>query len=227
MLLPGNPNRLGVYLTNQGGFVEVPIALPNLSTAVLDSAGVVAPAAAAYSTYKSLYLQVDTALAWVTAGQPTVKLIVGRSPWPAAGGAASQVGAGNTFPQAVTKGASANLGPAAATSLAVALWPFSPADLGDLQWEHPYVGLEITFPSALTAGAARLFLEMPGNQIALIGQGKELGSAYSEAQLAYGLGYGNPFFVQHDGEIWGQAAGGTVAVTVWELLRLDSSFARP
>jgi hypothetical protein len=216
-IMPENPNRLGVYVLNAGGILEVPVPLPALSTVFLDSATVQVPAHI-NGTYKSFYLVVDTAFAWAGAFQPTVKLIVSREPYPAAGGAGSAIVTGEQL-----KGASANLGPAAATSLALGIWTITPADLADLQWEHLCVGLEFQFGGALSAGAARLFLEMPGSPVALLGESQNIRAQAFEAATAWPIPYGPGQFIQHDGELWGLATSSALDLRIWELLRLDSS----
>jgi hypothetical protein len=222
-ILRADPNRLGAWIFNNGGQLELPIPLPQSGTGlalakVLDSGSLQIPGYMA-STYKSLYLRVTTALAWVTGAQPTIQLIVGRSSWQPLSGAVSGAG-GNT--ENFLKGAAAtNLGPAAATSLAVGLWPFSPADIADLQWHHPFIGAEFIFGSALTAGAASLLLEAPGGPQLTLGEdnlmnplvtGDRAGCYPLSAQSA-------AMWVQTDGEVWAAAsAGGTVDCRIWEVL---------
>lgn len=229
-ILDVDPDRLGAWIFNNGGQIELPVPLPQSSTGLalaltLDSASVQVPAYAP-STYKSLYLIVDTALAWVTAAQAKIQLIVGRQPWSAVSGAASGAG-GDT--QNALKGAQVNLGGAGATSLARGLYPFSPTDIADLQWQVPYIGAELTFGSALTAGAARLFLETPGGPNLLIGednlinidqQGNPAGAFVVPSQAP-------AQWIQPDGELWAAASrGGTLDVRIWEVLIEGRSPAR-
>lgn len=221
-ILDTNPNRLGAWIFNNGGQVEIPLPMPNSASGlalakVLDTGGLALPGSSP-STYKSLYLLVDTQLAWVTAAQPTIQLVVGRAPWAPASGAVSQAG-GNT--QNFLKGAAVNLGPAAATSLAVGLWPFSPFDIADLQWHHPYVGAELTFGSALTAGSARLFLELPGGPSLFLGEDNLVNiDRLADAAGSWSItAQSAAQWVPSDGEIWAAAAlGGSIDVRIWEVL---------
>lgn len=133
------------------GVNETSIALPPLSTAVLDSAAVPVDGAK-----KVIYLSVTTALTWVTSGQATWRPFVGRLGFTAAGGASSQLDAQHLFLAAAT-----NLGAAAQTSLPAGLYRLSPSttNLGDLAYPDPFIGVELTFPSALTGGVAALYVE--------------------------------------------------------------------
>lgn len=226
MILARNPDRVEAFLFNAGGSLEiladlgvgdrVGTALPQ--TIVIDSGSIIVPAIAP-STYKTFVLFVDTQLTWTAAGQPTVQLIVGRDRWAPFSGAATNVGgASNNF----LKGAAANLGPAAATSLAVGMWPFSPADIGDLQWQWPFVGLELKFPSALTAGAARLFLQMPGGPPILIGVNlegisKESGDRANSFIL---LPSAPPLRVTARRALYAMTPAGIADLRVWEAVRL-------
>lgn len=224
-ILGANPNRLGAWIFNHGGQLELPIPLPQAAAGsglalakVLDSASLQMPGGLP-STYKSLYLRVTIALAWAGAVQPTIQLIVGRSPWQALSGAASAAG-GNT--ENFLKGAAAtSLGPAAATSLAVGLWPFSPADIADLQWHHPFIGAELTFGGALTAGAAQLFMEAPGGPDLMLGEDDRMNPLMTGDRAgAWALPSQAPaMWVQTDGELWGAAsAGGWIDCRIWEVL---------
>lgn len=129
---------------------ETSIALPTLNTAFIDSAAVPVT-----GTKKTLYLVVTTALTWVTSGQPTWQPFAARGGFLAAGGAATQLTASQ-----VLLGAAQNLGPAAATSLAVGSYRMSSGAVAELQWPDPFIGVQLVFPSALTAGAASLFVEV-------------------------------------------------------------------
>ncbi len=122
------------------------LLLPALSTAFLDSAGILMPGA-----QKTIFLRVNTTLSWVAAGQATWQPYASDSAFTAAGGAASQLGNGQ-----VLLGTAQNLGGAAATSLAAGLYRLSPQSVPDLQWPDPFLGAELHFPSALTGGTATL-----------------------------------------------------------------------
>lgn len=223
-MLAANPNRLGAWIFNNGGQLELPIPLPG-STAgpglalakVLDSGSVQVPSFFP-STYKSLYLRVTTALAWAGAVQPTIQLLVARSPWPPASGAVS--GAGGATENFV-KGAVASVGPAAATSLAVGLWAFSAADLTDLQWYHPYIGAEFVLGGALTAGAALLFLQAPGGPALMLGEDDRMNPLVAGDRAgAFPIpAQSSAMWVQTDGELWAaSSAGGTLDCRIWEVL---------
>lgn len=216
-ILDENSSRVGAWVFNSGGLLELPVGLPALSTKFIDSAAVSVPPFAG-STYKTLILQVDVQLAWVTGAQPTIQLLVGRNQWSAAGGATSQAGgANNNF----VKGAAANLGPAAATTLAVGIWPFSPADIGDLQWHHPYIGAEIAFGSALTAGAARLFLAMPGSPLLLLATHAQITPGVIGDQAASWAvpGQSSPFWYPGGSELFAcSSPGGLIDVRIWEVM---------
>lgn len=223
-LLRSNPRRVGAWIANMGGKCELPIdlgagdrlgsALP--ATQFIDSAGLAVPSYP-LSSYKSLLLIVDTALAWVTAAQATLQLIVGRGPWSPASGAATGAG-GDT--QNTLKGAAASLGAAGAVSLARGIYVFSPADVADLQWQHPYVGAELKFGSALTAGAARLFCELPGGPAVLLGEDEQMSANLGDRANSFMLPPQDaPMFVQTDRELWAAATpGGAADVRIWEVL---------
>ena len=130
---------------------EVAVGLPALNTAFVDSAGV--PVS---GTKKTFYLVVTTALTWVTSGQATWQPFAGRAGFVAAGGAATQL----TASQVLLGAAVVNLGAAAQTTLPVGVYRMSPATTAELQWPDPFVGMQLIFPSALTAGAASLFVEV-------------------------------------------------------------------
>jgi len=231
-ILSSNKRRLGAYIFNNGSQLEFPIPLPGSNQAlalakVLDSAGIPVPPPSP-STYKSAYLQVDTALAWVTGAQPTIQLLVGRQSWGPLSGATTQAGTGAGAFNAA-KNAVANLGPAAATSLAVGIWPFSPADLADLQWHHPYIGFELTFGSALTAGAARLFLQMPGGAALYLGEEATLTSQIGDRGVAWPLlAQTSPLYLQDSGELWAVAGpGGIIDCRIWEVWDSDPGAGEP
>lgn len=220
-ILDENPGRVGAWVFNVGGTLEVPIGLPLLNNTFIDSASAQVPAFAA-STYKSLYLQVDVQLTWVGAAQPTIQLIVGRTPWSAIAGAASGAGGNNNN---FLKGAAANLGPAAATTLAVGLWPFTPADIADLQWQHPYVGAELKFGGALTAGAARLFLTMPGAPLLLLSTGVQITpGVLGDTAASWAVpAQSSPFWYPGDRELYAcSSPGGSIDVRLWEVMPAKS-----
>ena len=133
------------------GVQETAITLPALSTAFLDSAAV-----PVLGAKKVIYLAVASALTWVTSGQATWRPFVGRQGFVAVGGAATGLDVQHLFLAAAT-----NLGAAAQTSLPAGLYRLSPSttNLGDLAYPDPYLGVELQFPSALTGGAAALYVE--------------------------------------------------------------------
>lgn len=160
--------------------VTLPIPSP-LNNIVVDTGLVELPA----SRVKSLVVVVTTTLTWVTSGQPTIQLFAARSRygvlggdtaatvWGASGGVVlptvpflGSVGAASGFPTGNVPNASqlvgstASLGPAAAISLAQNVYWFSPATAAELQWWYPVLGVELKFPSALTAGALQVFFEV-------------------------------------------------------------------
>lgn len=228
LLLAAKPKRLGAWVYHNGGQLEVPVPLPlsgagnQLALAkFIDSAGIAVPPSA-FSTYKSLYLVVDVAFAWVTGAQATIQLVVGRQPWPALSGAATGVGAAAGAYNAL-KGNAANLGGAAATSLAVGVYAFSPADIGDLQWHHPYLGVEITLGSALTAGAARLLLQMPGAPSLYVGEDMEMSPSIGDTGGSFVINaQGPPMWIPGGQEFYAMAGpGGPVDCRVWEVYQDD------
>jgi hypothetical protein len=225
-ILDRNPDRIEAWLENLGGSLELPVDLgagdrastPLPQTVVIDSASVAAPQYA-QSTFKSFALIIDAALAWAVGGQATAQLIVGRSPWGPSSGAATAVGGAN---QNFLKGAAANLGGAAATSLAVGLWPFSPADFTDLQWQWPYVGLELKFPSALTAGQGRLFLDMPGGPIVLIGTDQGIAGRLDRSDAFVVVPGAPPMRIATRRSILACTPAGTADLRVWENVRMGN-----
>jgi hypothetical protein len=130
--------------------VETPLPLPALNTIVVDSA-----AGATWGGKKSIYLVVSTPLAWATPGQATWRPFVSRNAFPAAGGATTQL----TPSQILLGGAAVNLGGAGATSLANGLYRLTSIAVPELANPDALVGIELVFPSILTAGFALAFLE--------------------------------------------------------------------
>jgi hypothetical protein len=215
-ILDENNDRVGAWIENVGGLLEVPIGLPVLNNTFIDSASVQVPPFA-LSTYKTLVLVVDVAFAWAGALQATLQLIVGRSPWSAVAGAASGAG-GNT--NNFLKGAAANLGAAAATSLAVGIWPFSPADIADLQWQYPFVGAELKFGGALTAGSARLFLSLSGGPMMLLSTGPQITpGAVGDTAASFALPTQSPPFWYPGGrELYAcSSPAGSLDCRIWEV----------
>ena len=129
--------------------VETPLALPTLNTAFVDSASAV-PA----GSKKTIYLVVSVALTWVTSGQALWQPFASRTAFAAAGGATTQL----TSSQGLY-GSAQNLGAAAQTSLPAGLYRLSADAVAGLAWPDAQIGMELHFPSALTAGAALLFVE--------------------------------------------------------------------
>lgn len=132
-----------------GGVGETQLLLPTLNTAFVDSA-----ASAVVGAKKTVYLVVTTNLTWASSGQATWQPFVSRAAFAAAGGAATQL----TTSQ-VKLGSAQNLGAAAQTSLPAGLYRLSPATVAELQWPDALIGMELQFPSALTGGAAALYVE--------------------------------------------------------------------
>lgn len=227
-ILDANPIRLGAYIFNNGSILEFPLELPQGSAAglplaaVLDSAGIQIPVTAA-SSYKTLIFVVDTALTWVGAGQAKFQLVVGRKDvWGPISGAASGVGPASGLSNSL-KGNQVNLGGAAVITIGTGIYPFSPADIGDLQWHHPVVGAELTFPAALTGGAGRLFLEMPGGAALYIGEDPSLLGVLGPRSAAWSItAQAPPVFLQDDGEVWAVAGpGGVIDCRIWEVWKYD------
>jgi hypothetical protein len=228
-ILPRNPARIEAWIFNAGGNLELPVDLgagirvgaPLPLTAFLDS-GSVAAAAYAPSTYKSFVLLVDTPIVWGGAGaQAKVALIVGRQPWAPASGAGS--GAGGTQ-QNFIKGAAANIGGAAATQLAAGIYPFSPVDLPDLQWQWAFIGLEFQWPLALTSGAARLVLAMPGGPPVALGTDEGISpNTGDRANSFLLLPSAPPFRVVARRAIYAATLAGTADLRVWESVQTKDS----
>lgn len=126
-----------------------PLAFPTLNNVVIDSASV-APVGRGV---KTAILVVTTALTWVTSAQAKIQAYSGIQTQAAVAGATSQL----TASISSLVGAQANLG-ATGTTLPVGIYVFSPQSLPELQWYHPFMGFELVFPSALTAGVAQLLL---------------------------------------------------------------------
>jgi hypothetical protein len=125
--------------------------LANATTPTLNTTMNWGTIACNYMRVKTLYLLVTTAFAWVTSGQATLQLYVGRTSANASTGALDA--------QHLLVGTAQNLG-ASGTSLAInTLYRFSPAQIADLQWFDPYVGVQVVFPSTPSVGAATLYVE--------------------------------------------------------------------
>jgi hypothetical protein len=225
-ILTRNPRRIEAFIFNAGGNLELPADLGaglrtgvNLPAQQFIDSGSVAAAAYAPSTYKSFVLIVDQTLTWVGAIQPTVQLIVGRAPWaPSAGGASGVGGSQNNF----LKGAVANLGPAAATSLAVGIWPFSPVDLPDLQWQFAFVGLELKFGGALTAGQARLVLVMPGGPPVLLGTDEQISANTGDRANSFVLLPSAPYLrLTTRRAIFAATIAGNADLRIWESVQVQ------
>jgi hypothetical protein len=159
---------------------EVTLPMPPQNNVVIDTGLAEMPG----SRVKSLALVVTTGLTWVTAGQATVQLFAARSKYGVLGsdtattvggpigvalpttafvgsaGAASGFPIGNVPNASALVGGTATLGGAGATSLAANIYWFSPGGLVELQWWYPVLGVEVKFPSALTAGAFGVFFEV-------------------------------------------------------------------
>lgn len=160
---------------------EVTFPMTGPFTAIVtDTALVDIPA----SRIKSLAINVTTTVTWVTSGQPTVRLFAARtkygvlggdtatavwgtgawasptSPFLGATGATSQIPAAPNANASQLIGTAANWGPAAATSLPAGIYWFSPTQLAELQWWYPVLGVEVILPSAQTAGAYQVFMEV-------------------------------------------------------------------
>jgi hypothetical protein len=146
----GPTDRLLNQIANAAGVNEIQLTLPALSTIFLDSSTVLVNGAK-----KTVYLVVATTLTWVTSGQALWQPFVGRTGFLAAGGATSQI-TGLPF---FKLGAAQNLGSAAQTSLPIGSYRLSAGAVAELQYPDPQIGMEFQFPSALTAGAAALYVE--------------------------------------------------------------------
>jgi hypothetical protein len=167
---------------------EVLLPMPTpLNNAVVDTGLSEMPASRA----KTLAVVVTTTLTWVTSGQATVQLFAARSKYGVLGsdtatatvgpsgwqtpttpflgsvGAASGFPTGNVPNTSQLIGNTANLGAAAATSLAAGIYWFDPSApspaIPDLQWWYPVLGVEAKFPSALTAGSFFVAFEVAPN----------------------------------------------------------------
>lgn len=224
-VLEANPNRFGAWLFNAGGQIEIPIPLP-LSGAGLplvqfiDSGGIAVPAYAA-STYKSIYFVIDVQLTKAAGSQATGQLLVSNKPWPPASGSASQVDVGNTLAYVKTKGAAANILGAAVSTYGTGLIVLSPTDIADLQWQHPYIGIEFNWGGALTAGMGRLFLEAPGGPQIIFGEDYMIdGSKSGPRANGFALSaQAAPFLWSGDGELWAACSpGGFADLRIWEIL---------
>jgi hypothetical protein len=114
---------------------------------------------------RSIYIVVTTPLVYTTTA-PTARMYASRVPFAAAGGATSQL----TVNQQLMGAAAltlVGLNPAltvTATGMPNGTYIISPASAGfaDLQWPHPYIGLELVFGAAVSAGVFQIFLESGG-----------------------------------------------------------------
>ena len=221
-LLVANRRRVGAYVFNAGGKLELPLDLgagDRAGTALplqqfIDSGSIAVPAYA-LSSYKLLTLYVDNQLTKGAASQATLQLLVGRDRWAPANGNASQVGS-NFFNQ--VKGAVVNIGGNAA-SLGPGIFVLSPADVADLQWPHPYVGVELNAGGTPTGGSARAFITMPGGPAVLLGFDQQISGRTGPTANSMLLPPLSPWqWIPTARELWAMATpGGTADVRVWEV----------
>ncbi len=176
VLTPESDPLTGVSASEVGAFpMTGPFTAITTDTGLVDFPG---------SRIKTLAIVVTTAITWVTSGQPTVQLFAARTkfgvlgsdtatttggpigvtlpatPYLGSTGAASSFPTGTAPNAAALIGATATWGPAAATTLATGIYWFSPTQLTELQWWYPCLGVEVKLPSAQTAGAYQVFMEV-------------------------------------------------------------------
>lgn len=142
-----------VSVTPANDAVPPPLALVQLTLPTLNKAFIDSAALAMLWRVKTLLLVVDTILHWASSGQATWQPFAAEATFTAVAGSSS----GLTASQ-VLIGSAQNLGGGAATSLAAGLYRVSPAAIAELQWPDAFLGVELQFPSAITSGAARLFV---------------------------------------------------------------------
>jgi hypothetical protein len=148
------------------------------NTAVVDTGLVEMPS----SRVKTIAVVVTTSLTWVTSGQATVQLFAARTkygvlgstgpigsatavtqpitPYLGSTGAASSFPTGNVPNTCALAGAAGNLGGAAVTTLAAGIFWVGLSSMAALGDWYPVLGIEVKFPSALTAGAFFVALEV-------------------------------------------------------------------
>lgn len=152
---------------------ENTLNLPNNAVQIVGAAGAtfVAPLTVVFDTQnvlalgrvKSVIIVVTTAILHA-AGQATIRPYGGLQFFAGGSGAASQLPAnGNNNDQALLGSAATNLGAAAATSLPIGMYIFTPTEIPQLQWEIPWIGLEFNWSAAVTAGAFEVFMVMGPN----------------------------------------------------------------
>ncbi len=100
--------------------------------------------------FKTVALVVTTPITWTSAGQVTAQLYAGRT-------AASASDANHPL-----RGAPVNVGPSGTTLLA-GTYLLTQQDIADLQSYLPCVGVRLVFPSAPTAGAASVYVDVAGD----------------------------------------------------------------
>lgn len=225
-LLDRDANRLGAWIQNLGGQLELQLQLPAASlqpssplplAAFICSAGVAVPSIA-QASFKSFLVDVDVALTWVGAGQSKVQFVAGRKAWGASSGAGTQ--AGGIANENAARGAAANWGPNG-TTIAVGSYGFDASDIANLQWPWPFVGLELQPFAALTAGAARVFLELEGGPNLMIGPDRNQAPVVGDRAGSWAIQATQPpFWVPTTEELWASAGpGGTVDCRLWEVMK--------
>ncbi len=100
--------------------------------------------------FKTVALVVTTPITWTSVGQVTAQLYAGRT-------AASASDANHPL-----RGAPVNVGPSG-TTLAAGTYLLTQQDIADLQSYLPAVGVRLVFPSAPSAGAATVFVDVAGD----------------------------------------------------------------
>lgn len=105
---------------------------------------------------KSIYVVVFAAIPKTAAAQSLLLLYTGLQSYAGGSGAASTLPhTGSLADQAALAGAGVNLGTNAA-SLPVGLYAITPTEDPHLQWELPWVGVEINWVSAVNAGTGSM-----------------------------------------------------------------------
>ena len=234
-LLDKDDRRMGAFVQNLGGQLELQLQLPKASKQIgsplplsgfLLSEGIAVPTIAA-SSFKSFVIMVDSDITWVGAGQSKIQVVAGRQPWGASNGGVSQFGpGGGQLNQNFGRGAAVNWGGAGATSIVAGAYGFDATDLANLQWPWPYIGVQLQPFATLTGGSARLFLELSGGPNLMLGRDRNMAPDVGDMANAWPLiAASAPFWVPTKGELWAASGPGigSVDCRVWEVYAGDDA----
>jgi len=136
----------GNTLTAAGEPQEIALAPAPALVASTDYPCVAVPS----GRFKTVALVVTTPITWTTAGQVTAQLYAGRT---------ASVTSDAHHP---LRGLPVNVGPSG-TTLAAGTYLLTQQDIADLQSYLPAVGVRLVFPSAPTAGAAAVYVDVAGD----------------------------------------------------------------